>query len=45
VLEQKRELFNLILAHAGSADKVALTQEELFGLFNLQTPRGQAEAA
>jgi SNF2 family DNA or RNA helicase len=45
VLQQKRELFDMILAQAGAPAKIALTQDEIFGLFNLQTPRGPAAAA
>lgn len=40
VLEQKRELFNQLFAEAGSGPRNAgLSQEEIFGLFNLKTPK------
>jgi SNF2 family DNA or RNA helicase len=38
VLRRKRELFRQILDDAGSPRRMALTQQEIFGLFNLQTP-------
>lgn len=40
VLDEKRELFNSIFSDTGNPRAHGLTQEEIFGLFNLQTPRG-----
>ncbi len=39
VLEQKRELFNQIFAEADAPRSSGLTQDEIFGLFNLSTPK------
>jgi len=36
VLEEKRELFNLIFSGSEGYRKMGLTQEELFGLFDLK---------
>ena len=41
VLEQKRELFDTIFAEGDQPRrKAAITQQEIFGLFNLRTPQG-----
>jgi SNF2 family DNA or RNA helicase len=41
ILEEKRELFDSIFSDGGSAPSNAgLTQDEIFGLFNLRTPHG-----
>jgi SNF2 family DNA or RNA helicase len=40
VLEEKRELFNAILSEAAAPRSAGLTHEQIFGLFNLQTPKG-----
>ena len=46
VLEQKRELFNQLFAEAGSPRTTGLSQQEIFGLFKLSTPRtAKKEAA
>ncbi len=45
VLEQKRELFNQIFAEAGAPRSVGLTQEEIFGLFDLSSPKPAKHAA
>ncbi|MCR9291664.1 MAG: DEAD/DEAH box helicase [bacterium] len=39
VLEEKRELFNQLFATAGTPRHAGLSQDEIFGLFNLATPR------
>jgi SNF2 family DNA or RNA helicase len=39
VLEEKRQLFQNMFLHAGKPQSTGLTQEEVFGLFNLSTPR------
>jgi SNF2 family DNA or RNA helicase len=44
VLEEKRELFNMIFSEAGSPQKTGLTQDEIFGLFDLRTPKGPIAA-
>jgi superfamily II DNA or RNA helicase len=36
VLDEKRELFNSILSHADNSARGGLTQNEIFGLFNLK---------
>jgi len=41
ILEEKRELFETIFSETGVAPSSAgLTQDEIFGLFNLRTPHG-----
>lgn len=44
VLEQKRELFNQLFAEAGAPRTTGLTQSEIFGLFNLSTPKTKKAA-
>ncbi|MDP6445909.1 MAG: DEAD/DEAH box helicase [Pirellulaceae bacterium] len=44
VLEEKRELFEMILSHTGDPRKTGLTQDDIFGLFKLQTPKSKAAA-
>ena len=39
VLEEKRRLFAAIFSHTGCPDHLGLTQQEIFGLFQLPTPR------
>ncbi|MFO1066082.1 MAG: DEAD/DEAH box helicase [Pirellulales bacterium] len=38
VLEEKRELFNQLFAEAGTPRTVGLSQQEIFGLFQLKMP-------
>lgn len=46
VLEQKRELFNQLFAEAGGKPgNAGLSQDEIFGLFNLKTPSKSSKAA
>lgn len=46
VLEEKRELFATILNHAGGQRVGGMTQEDIFGLFNLKvTPKPKTHAA
>ncbi len=45
ILQQKRELFEMIFSGAESGRKMGLTQEELFGLFDLKGPRGPIDIA
>ena len=41
ILEEKRELFDTIFAHGGTVPSgIGLTQDEIFGLFDLRTPHG-----
>lgn len=41
ILEEKRELFDLIFSHGGAPPtNTGLTQDEIFGLFDLRTPQG-----
>ncbi|MFO0868198.1 MAG: DEAD/DEAH box helicase [Pirellulales bacterium] len=43
VLDEKRELFHSILSHTGAPERSGLTQNEIFGLFNLKVqPRPKA---
>lgn len=39
VLEEKRRLFAAIFSHTGCPDHLGLTQQEIFGLFQLPMPR------
>lgn len=46
VLEQKRELFNQLFAEAGGKPgNAGLSQEEIFGLFDLKVPKSSKAAA
>lgn len=41
ILEAKRELFREILADGGQPGRRGLSKDEIFGLFNLTTPKGK----
>lgn len=45
VLQEKRELFDIIFSGAEGRRKLGLTQEEIFGLFQLKCPSGPIELA
>lgn len=45
VLEQKRALFQQLFAEAGAPRTIGLSQDEIFGLFNLNTPKHVKHAA
>ena len=46
VLDEKRALFDAIFAdHDGPSPGAGLTQDDIFGLFNLHTPKGPLRAA
>jgi len=45
VLEHKRALFDQILGQTSSPASCGLSQSEIFGLFNLRTPKGVIKAA
>jgi SNF2 family DNA or RNA helicase len=45
VLEEKRAIFNQLFAEAGAPRPVGLSQEEIFGLFNLKVPKPKKHAA
>jgi SNF2 family DNA or RNA helicase len=45
VLQEKRELFDIIFSGAEGRRKLGLTQEELFGLFRLKCPSGPIDLA
>lgn len=45
VLEQKRELFNQLFAENNTGHQTGLSQEEIFGLFNLKIPKFKKQAA
>lgn len=45
VLEDKREIFNSILSQTGAPASRGLSQSDIFGLFNLKTPKGAIKAA
>ncbi len=45
VLEEKRELFDTIFSDAQKHSKLGLTQQELFGLFDLTSPSGPVKYA
>lgn len=41
ILEAKRELFNEILSDGAEPGRRGLSRDEIFGLFNLRTPKGK----
>lgn len=45
VLEEKRQLFAAILDQADAPRQLGLTQNEIFGLFNLRTPKSHPNKA
>ncbi len=45
VLEEKRELFDTIFSDAARPKALSLTQQEIFGLFNLHCPQGAIDVA
>jgi SNF2 family DNA or RNA helicase len=45
VLQHKRELFSAVIDQTGGASSAGLNQSEIFGLFNLRTPKGPIKAA
>jgi SNF2 family DNA or RNA helicase len=45
VLEHKRELFDSIFAQTGVPQSLGLSQDEIFGLFDLSTPKGPIQRA
>lgn len=45
VLQEKRELFDIIFSGAEGRRKLGLTQDELFGLFKLKCPAGPIHVA
>ena len=45
ILQEKRELFDIIFSGAEGHRKLGLTQEELFGLFRLKCPTGPIDVA
>ena len=45
VLQEKRELFDIIFSGAEGRRKLGLTQDELFGLFQLKCPAGPIKIA
>lgn len=45
VLEEKRELFATIFSETGAPRSAGLSQHEIFGLFNLRTPKGPMRQA
>ncbi len=44
VLEEKRQLFNQLFAEAGTPRTVGLSQQEIFGLFQLKVPASKKAA-
>ena len=45
ILQEKRELFDTIFSDAEAAASSGLTQQELFGLFQLRCPAGPIDLA
>jgi SNF2 family DNA or RNA helicase len=45
VLQHKRDLFSAVIDQTGGASSAGLSQGEIFGLFNLRTPKGPIRAA
>ena len=44
VLDEKRELFATVFSETGCPDNLGLTQQEIFGLFQLPVPRAAAQS-
>jgi len=45
ILEHKRELFDQIIGQTAAPASLGLSQREIFGLFNLRTPKGAIKPA
>jgi SNF2 family DNA or RNA helicase len=45
ILEHKRELFDQIISQTAAPASLGLSQSEIFGLFNLRTPKGAIKPA
>ena len=45
ILQEKRELFDTIFSGTEAHQKLGLTQQELFGLFQLECPGGPIDLA
>ncbi|MEX2173860.1 MAG: DEAD/DEAH box helicase [Pirellulaceae bacterium] len=45
VLEHKREIFDLVLGQTAAPASLGLSQADIFGLFNLRTPKGAIRPA
>jgi SNF2 family DNA or RNA helicase len=45
VLQHKRELFDQIIGQTAAPPSLGLSQKEIFGLFNLRTPKGAIKPA
>lgn len=45
VLEEKRELFNALFSETGEPPKIGFSKEEIFGLFDLRSPKGPIRLA
>ena len=45
VLEHKRDIFNTVMEQTGAPGSLGLSQSDIFGLFNLRTPKGPLKAA
>jgi SNF2 family DNA or RNA helicase len=45
ILQEKRDLFDMIFSGAAGPGKLGLTQQEVFGLFDLKCPRGPIDVA
>ena len=45
VLQEKRQLFEALFSEAGTPSDIHITKEEIFGLFNLSSPKGPIKLA
>jgi SNF2 family DNA or RNA helicase len=45
ILQHKRELFDQIIGQTAAPASLGLSQAEIFGLFNLRTPKGAIKPA
>ena len=45
VLDHKRDIFNTVMEQTGAPGSLGLSQADIFGLFNLRTPKGPLKAA
>jgi hypothetical protein len=44
VLDQKREMFDELFSDSRAPGSAGLSREEIFGLFNLRSPKGKIAA-
>lgn len=45
ILQEKRQLFEALFSETGTPSDINVTKEEIFGLFNLSSPKGPIKLA